>query len=322
MSLNPTLWHHLPPDRQKPPKDEFEEQELIALALENIDRRVKFDHPDDILSRVWFEHAVGEVLLAVESTSFRGSDLDQYLRHGLLVPRYRVKPRCRLYPVTQILTFSPDGLLLKVEIDLFPPFRRKKAGVLYRHPEAAENFPPFQGLIQENPPPLSPDVREAKRSTPLFTFSQVGVVLALHRATKRTVDLLPLLSATPTQLAKIRKTWLAEFRGRLGRDVKPRFCANPACEAWIPLTHVVRKFPEGHFVLQTSKKGDLSWKFSSGGHLIEEKDFYSLIIQKVKRSSQNRYCSQECKDSAIRARQPKSTARVAAWYQKKAAKIS
>lgn len=80
MSLNPTLWRHLPPDRQKLPKDEFEERALIDLALENIDRRVKFDHPDDILPRVWFEHVVREVLSAGKSTSFWGSDLDQYLR--------------------------------------------------------------------------------------------------------------------------------------------------------------------------------------------------------------------------------------------------
>jgi hypothetical protein len=88
--------------------------------------------------------------------------------------------------------------------------------------------------IQENPPPVSPGVREAKRSIPLFTFCQVGIAKSIHRVTRITVDL---LSVTPEQYAQVRSKWLARLKEEFVRDGKPKFCKNPQCLIPIPLGH-------------------------------------------------------------------------------------
>lgn len=363
MPLTYTLWSHLPPDRRKRPKDEVEERELIALALENIDRRVTFDHPADILTSDRLVHEVNEVLSAEEEhTYFSDLELERYLRYGLLVPRYRLnqpplrpplpqtrgrtrKPRVELLPSCSILTFSLDGLLEQLTIQIRSPFHRKeevtvhdpeKKTVTWYVPEFSEsmkNIPPPPrapgGMIQEYPAPLSPDVREAKRTTPLFTFSQVGSVLTVHRAIHGPVNVLQLLSATPMQLIQSRTAWLAEFKERLerlGRDAKPRFCKNPACGALIPLSHVVYDFPEGDFVTHRTEEGGVLTTFvtADGQEFAEEAIHEFMTLQgsprsplaprlkpglklrrwvKIKRSSNDHYCSDACDASAKRARQ-------------------
>lgn len=230
MEINRTLWQHLPPDRRRLPKDGLEKGHLIALALENVYRRIRLDHPEDILTKSDLVSVASDLWTTTTGGHFSDSDLDRYLEYGLLVPRYRVKPRCWLL-VRQILTFSPDGLLQKVEVEELP-FREKNRKLAYRHPEAADNFPPFQGQILGNPPPISPTIREAKRSTSLFTFSQVGAVLALHRTTWMKVDL---LSVTPEKYAKIRNRWLANLKECLERAGRPKFCANLECSTPLPL---------------------------------------------------------------------------------------
>jgi hypothetical protein len=322
MPLNYTLWTHLPPDRRQHPKNESKERVLIDLALQNIDRRISFDLPDDILTKLGLVSVVNEILSATKIGPFWESDLDQYLRYGLLIPRYRVKPHPSLLCSRQILMFSSEGLLQRVEIEPLPPYRREKPKVKYRHPEAVEDVPPSPGSIIENPPPLSPDVREAKRTTPLFTFSQVGAVLTVHHELQRPVDLLWLFSATPMQLIQSRKRWLGKFKERLERYSQPRFCQNPDCGALIPLSRIIYDIPDVEPVLHKTKDGHSFWTFlTADGQELNENDFAS-IIRRTKRSSQLHYCSPACKASALRARQPKSTERVKAWYQKNAAKTS
>lgn len=76
MEINNTLGNHLPPDRQKLPKDGLEEGRLIALALENVYRRIKLDHPEDILTRSNLVGVASDLWTTTTGGHFWDSDLN------------------------------------------------------------------------------------------------------------------------------------------------------------------------------------------------------------------------------------------------------
>ena len=285
MDLNQTLLHHLPSEFLL--KYEGQKWWLTGLARENVYRRIKLYHPDDVLIERELVSTVNDLCSLAGGETFTQADLTRYLKYGLIVPRYRVTPKSAFFRSRhssetgehdtkiklkrvflrsrRLFVYSPDGLLEKIEIGPFlPHLHEKNKKLTYRHPEAAEPFPPFQGRIEKNSSPLSPEFRDARRSRPLFAFSQVGHAHALHQSTRWTVDL---LSVTPEQYAEMRSQWVAGLKADLQKDGRPKFCENPACRTPIPLGH-------------------------------------------------KRYCLPECRERAKQARTSPSTARVAKSYQK------
>ena len=151
------------------------------------------------------------------------------------------------------IIFSQDGQLQKIHFDKkggkVPPWI--SAVKYYRH----------RKLLIDGRKPINADSDTAKRTVPLFTFSQTLHVLAVHVLTHRSFNLLPL---TPEDYQLNRERSIEHLESFLRAEGLPslKFCKNSGCKRIFPV------------------KGFREWEGDT---------------QKRRRTV---YCSQTCEDTA------------------------
>jgi len=153
--------------------------------------------------------------------SFNGLKLKQYLELGLIIPRYRVRHYLKeggarvapAFMVVRDLSYDANGYLQDLHLNEPLSYYRKA------------------GLLIENPQPPWRATKAELRSSPLFTFSQVGQVLEIYRNTHFTLDLLNL---SPEEYEDLRNDVLSSLKARLIEIGLPRFCARSECMKPLP----------------------------------------------------------------------------------------
>jgi len=259
MEINETLRGHLPPHLYESIAPRTKQQ-TILLAQQNLFSRIKLNHPEDTLTAQAFVRVVADIFQSLDERSvssltdtlpeylqgaliegsrpptFQSHHLTWQMEHGLTTSRYRIWK----YPqkgmggaqalfnvgVKTTRTFSQDGQLQEIRFGekggKMPPWISPVK--YYRH----------RKLLIDGRHPTSLDSDEAKRTVPLFTFSQTLHVLAVHVFSHQTFNMLTL---SPEDYAFNRTNRVKRLESflRAERLPLPRFCKNPDCQRIIPV---------------------------------------------------------------------------------------
>ena len=258
MELNETLQGHLPPHLAESITHRTRQQ-AILLAQQNFFSRITLNRPEDTLTSQALVRVVKDILQSLDERSvssltdtlpeylqgaliegsrpptFQSHHLTWQVEHGLTVPRYRIwkyQPGLggaqALYRlgVEHTLTFSQDGQLQEIRFG-------KKGGKVPPWISPVKYYQ-HKKLLIDGRHPTSLDSDEAKRTVPLFTFSQTLHVLAVHVLSHQTFNLLTL---SPEDYAFNRTNRVKRLESflRAERLPLPRFCKNPDCQRIIPV---------------------------------------------------------------------------------------